>query len=233
MTCASCVNRIERFLGKTPGVETATVNLATETATIRYQPDRADRAALVGAIEAAGYDVRTRPAPADPAAPPSLAAELAEDDLERARSARGLLLRALASIAVAAGIMVVMFLPQTAVPVTALNRLVLIPATFIQFWAGGRFYRAAVAGGASRDDQHGHARRGRDHGRLGLQRRGRSVAGPRRVGRRRARHLLRFLDDHHRPRPARALARSACQGPDDRRDPSAGRPQSGDRARRA
>ena len=143
MTCASCVNRIERFLGKTPGVETATVNLATETATVRYQPDQVDRAALVGAIEAAGYDVRKRPPMAESAAPPSLAAELATDDLERARSARGLLLRALASIAVAAGIMVVMFLPQTAVPVTALNRLVLIPATFIQFWAGGRFYRAA------------------------------------------------------------------------------------------
>src|SRR6186997_2710325 len=96
MTCASCVNRIERFLGKTPGVETATVNLATETATIRYHPDRADRAALIGSIEAAGYDVRTRPMQADPAASPSLAAELANDDRERARSARGLLLRALA-----------------------------------------------------------------------------------------------------------------------------------------
>ena len=36
-----------------------------------------------------------------------------------------------------------MFAPQTTVPMTDLNRLVLIPATFIQFWAGGRFYRAA------------------------------------------------------------------------------------------
>ena len=87
--------------------------------------------------------MRTRPTQADSGPPPSLAAELAADDLERARSARGLLLRALVSIAVAAGIMVVMFVPQTAVPVTALNWLVLIPATFIQFWAGGRFYRAA------------------------------------------------------------------------------------------
>jgi Cu+-exporting ATPase len=147
MTCASCVNRIERFLGATPGVETATVNLATETATVRYQPDRADRATLIGAIEAAGYDVRTRPTAADAAEPPSLAAELADDDLERARSARALLLRASVSIAVAAGIMVVMFLPQTTVPLTALNRLVLIPATFIQFWAGGRFYRAAWRAG--------------------------------------------------------------------------------------
>ena len=39
MTCASCVRRIERFLGKTPGVEEATFNLATETATVRYRPD--------------------------------------------------------------------------------------------------------------------------------------------------------------------------------------------------
>ena len=39
MTCASCVNRIERFLSRTEGVETASVNLATEMATIRYLPD--------------------------------------------------------------------------------------------------------------------------------------------------------------------------------------------------
>jgi Cu+-exporting ATPase len=58
MTCASCVNRIERFLGKTPGVEEATVNLATEMATIRYLPEQAGRAELVSAIEAAGYEVR-------------------------------------------------------------------------------------------------------------------------------------------------------------------------------
>src|SRR5262245_5799217 len=47
MTCASCVNRIERFLRKTPGVEEATVNLATEVATIRYLPETAGRAELV------------------------------------------------------------------------------------------------------------------------------------------------------------------------------------------
>jgi Cu+-exporting ATPase len=143
MTCASCVNRIERFLRKTPGVEEATVNLATETATVRYHPDRTDRGALIGAIEAAGYDVRTRPTTPDLGPPPTVAAELAADDRERARTAHRLLIRALVSIAVAAGIMLVMFLPQTAIPMMALNRLVLIPATFIQFWAGRGFYRAA------------------------------------------------------------------------------------------
>ena len=61
MTCASCVNRIERFLRAADGVEDASVNLATEIATIRYLPARADRAALVAAVAAAGYDVRPAP----------------------------------------------------------------------------------------------------------------------------------------------------------------------------
>ena len=58
MTCASCVNRIERFLKKTPGVEEAAVNLATEKATVRVDPGVAGRDELVKAVEAAGYEVR-------------------------------------------------------------------------------------------------------------------------------------------------------------------------------
>src|SRR5690349_23106476 len=76
MTCASCVNRIERFLRKTPGVEEATVNLATEVATIRYLPETAGRAELVAAVEAAGYDVR-----------PERAAPAAEDGMALVRAA--------------------------------------------------------------------------------------------------------------------------------------------------
>ena len=143
MTCASCVNRIERFLDKPPGVESATVNLATEVATIRYLPALADRATLVGAIESAGYDVRATPVPAPGAATTTFADDFAAHDLDRARESRTLLIKAVTSIVVAAGIMIVMFAPQTAVGVTDLNRLVLVPATFIQAWAGGRFYRAA------------------------------------------------------------------------------------------
>ncbi len=142
MTCASCVNRIERFLDKTPGVETATVNLATEMATIRYLPDLADRASLVGAIESAGYDVRER-APAADSAPLSLADEVSQDDLDREREARSLLIAASVSIAVAIGIMVLMFGPTASLGMTQLNRIALIPATFIQVWAGRRFYRPA------------------------------------------------------------------------------------------
>ncbi len=38
MTCASCVNRVEKAIGKVPGVERAAVNLATERATVSYDP---------------------------------------------------------------------------------------------------------------------------------------------------------------------------------------------------
>jgi Cu+-exporting ATPase len=58
MTCASCVNRIERYLRKVDGVEEANVNLATETATVRFDSARVDLGVLQSAVEAAGYEAR-------------------------------------------------------------------------------------------------------------------------------------------------------------------------------
>ena len=58
MTCASCVNRIERYLRKTEGVTEANVNLATETASVRFDPAVVDLDGLRGAVEAAGYEAR-------------------------------------------------------------------------------------------------------------------------------------------------------------------------------
>jgi Cu+-exporting ATPase len=54
MTCASCANRIERKLNKLDGV-TATVNYATEKATVDYDADSVDPEQLIGVVEAAGY----------------------------------------------------------------------------------------------------------------------------------------------------------------------------------
>jgi Cu+-exporting ATPase len=53
-TCASCANRIEGKLNKLDGVS-ATVNFATEQATVDYDPDVARPQELLGAVEAAGY----------------------------------------------------------------------------------------------------------------------------------------------------------------------------------
>ena len=49
MTCASCVRRVERALGKVPGVETASVNFAAETARVTLAEDVA-LPALVAAV---------------------------------------------------------------------------------------------------------------------------------------------------------------------------------------
>src|SRR4051812_38850596 len=141
MTCASCVNRIERFLKRTPGVEDAVVNLATEVATIRYLPDQVGRAELVGAIEDAGYDVR-RVAVEDVEGAAAAERDTAAIDGARARETREILMHAAVSIAIAVGIMALMLVGRS-LPMEALNRIAILPATFVQLWAGRRFYRAA------------------------------------------------------------------------------------------
>ena len=57
MTCANCANTITRALQKTPGVKTANVNLATETASVTIEPDAVTREQLVEVVERVGYGV--------------------------------------------------------------------------------------------------------------------------------------------------------------------------------
>ncbi|WEX89753.1 heavy metal translocating P-type ATPase [Sinorhizobium garamanticum] len=58
MTCASCVARIEKALKTVPGTVEASVNLATENATIRVVKGLASADMLVEAVRGAGYDAR-------------------------------------------------------------------------------------------------------------------------------------------------------------------------------
>jgi Cu+-exporting ATPase len=62
MTCASCASRIERRLNKLDSV-TASVNYATEKATVEYDPVAVAPEQLVGAVEAAGYGAVLAPEP--------------------------------------------------------------------------------------------------------------------------------------------------------------------------
>ncbi|HFR3412131.1 TPA: heavy metal translocating P-type ATPase, partial [Streptococcus suis] len=55
MTCASCAMTVEKALGKLAGMEEVAVNLATEKATMTYDKDRLDAAAILSAVEQAGY----------------------------------------------------------------------------------------------------------------------------------------------------------------------------------
>ena len=59
MTCASCVGRVEKALGKVEGVAGANVNLATERAEVTYDPTATDPNTVAEAVVRAGYDVPT------------------------------------------------------------------------------------------------------------------------------------------------------------------------------
>jgi len=57
MTCASCVLRVEKALKKIDGVQDAIVNLATEQAQVKIDPEKVDIEKLKEAVERAGYSV--------------------------------------------------------------------------------------------------------------------------------------------------------------------------------
>jgi len=142
MSCASCVNRIERYLRKTPGVAEANVNLATEVATITYLPEIAGFDELARAIEAAGYGVRPLPETAD-GSRASLVDEADAEAAERSREQRSLGLSAAVALVVAAVAMGLMYAPALPLTMEQLAWVLIGPATIVQFWAGRRFYRAA------------------------------------------------------------------------------------------
>jgi Cu+-exporting ATPase len=65
MTCAACATRLERVLGRVPGVDGVSVNLATERASLAFDPARAGPEALADAVRRAGYDVGAPPVPGE------------------------------------------------------------------------------------------------------------------------------------------------------------------------
>ena len=153
MTCASCVNRIERFLRRADGVSEAVVNLATERATVRFDPGLIDRSGIVAAIEAAGYDVPRSSAADTTGAGTSAAAgetraadaTASADERRRADERRDLLFSALASTAIGLVMMAIMLWPGgVAWPLERVNIWFVVPATLVQFVFGRRFLSAAL-----------------------------------------------------------------------------------------
>jgi Cu+-exporting ATPase len=148
MTCASCVNRITRYLTKVEGVEAANVNLAAESATVRFDPARVAITDLAAAVEAAGYVARLAQA-ATPGRETGVV-EAAEARSERDEAAvahltsvrRRLVFAALLTIPLLGGLArmtVAPFLP--AILSEPLIQLAL--ATPVQLWAGWPFYVGA------------------------------------------------------------------------------------------
>jgi len=59
MTCASCVRNVERALTKTEGVDEASVNLATERASVQFDPQTVSVPQIIERVKNAGYGVAT------------------------------------------------------------------------------------------------------------------------------------------------------------------------------
>ena len=143
MTCASCVASVEDALRGVAGVRGADVNLATERARVEVDPARTDDAALIRAIERAGYGALV------------LASDRAERAAmeERERALRVTYLRALrrrlivaAALAIPTVLLSMADLLYRPVAEAAWRPLVLFAlATPVQIWSALPFYRGALS----------------------------------------------------------------------------------------
>jgi P-type Cu+ transporter len=133
MTCASCVGRVERALEKVPGVLEASVNLATERATVEYLVGEVEARELEKAVESAGYGVVREE---------ESSTEDSHEREYRKLKADFLLAAALTALILAGSLphMSGFMLP---IPTGWLNFGLLALATPVQLWAGRRFYRGA------------------------------------------------------------------------------------------
>ncbi|WP_088285995.1 cation-translocating P-type ATPase [Ideonella sp. A 288] len=124
MTCASCATRVEKALGRVPGVTLATVNLATERATVHGGAELAADV-LAAAVRQAGYAVREAdeaPSPAGGRLPPGWPV--------------------MAGAALTLPLVAPMLLQWVGFDWMLEGWLQWLLATPVQFWLGWRFYRA-------------------------------------------------------------------------------------------
>ena len=126
MTCASCVARVEKTLSSVPGVISASVNLASEKATVEYL-EGTELADLRQAVKEAGYELGHE----------VQALEGVTTAVQR--ETRALRNRLIIAAALASSIMALGWGP----PFVGKSYLLWALATPVQFWAGWRFYRGA------------------------------------------------------------------------------------------
>ena len=143
MTCASCVGRVERTLRKVPGVLEASVNLATERATVAFDGDTLDVSAIQAAISSAGYPAKVFEAARAAAAP-------SDSDEQKGLQKEVWLAAAFALplLGIAMGPMVVpglMAFKHALLPHAAWGWVELVLASVVLFGAGRRFFRLAWA----------------------------------------------------------------------------------------
>lgn len=134
MTCASCASRIERKLNALDGVA-ASVNLATEHASVEFDPAETSEGDLLGAVEAAGYSARL----------PAVGEADAVDDRPEPGAAELELRRPRTRLVVAAALSAPVLLLSMVPPLQFdyWQWLSLLLATPVVFWCGRGFHEVA------------------------------------------------------------------------------------------
>lgn len=135
MSCAACASRVEKALQQLSGVSEATVNFAAEQATVAYDPSQVTPAALVAAVEAAGYDAKVVSAEAPAEEMLSVQAEAKDRELASLRR------RLVVAGALTLPIVAISMVPGVQFP--GMGWVLLGLTLPVQFWAGWPFLRNA------------------------------------------------------------------------------------------
>ena len=132
MTCASCVGRVEKALHQIPGVEAASVNLATEQARIRLNTSSPSNIAeVIAAVNKTGYEARL--------SNPHSSAEIKPSHSFWGSDGLG---RVLLSFALSAPLILPMLLMPFGIHWALSPKWQLLLASPVQFWLGWRFYKS-------------------------------------------------------------------------------------------
>jgi Cu+-exporting ATPase len=132
MTCASCVQRVEKALARLPGVREARVNLAAERAEVVAEPASVTAESLAQAIERTGYSAR-----------PVADVPVPGDDDERIALERREFRRVVLALALTLPLVAPMALHPLGVHAALPPWLQFVLAAIVQFALGARFYRGA------------------------------------------------------------------------------------------
>lgn len=145
MTCTSCSGRVERKLNKLDGVE-ATVNFATESASVSYDPTKVDADRLIETVRGAGYDAFTmgdQHASAVDSGPEE-DTEVVGDRHEQAREAEAtdLKSRLIGSTILSVPVVAISMIPS--LQFMNWQWALLVMSTLIYFYGGAPFHRATL-----------------------------------------------------------------------------------------
>jgi Cu+-exporting ATPase len=134
LTCASCVARVEKALDKIPGVEAASVNLATEQAKIRLKVNAGVTVdEIIASVQKTGYTAKI--------SIPHAAPELAPTKLFWGSDGLG---RVIVGFTLSAPLFLPMLLMPFGIHWALSPKWQLLLATPVQFFLGWRFYKAGL-----------------------------------------------------------------------------------------